>query len=159
MENLELLVKLASFGTAGVCVLAIFLIGTSLVRLSNDTPEWKAKLMGKFMNTCIIIAIICTISGSANAYFNQNKIERAREDFAEVLNKYQTEVEQLETKKEQLNSEIQDLQESINQSSSADPEVKERVELIKNRVDQLQMTPRNEVIRDLRPSGRIRKID
>ena len=158
MENLELLVKLASFGTAGVCVLAIFLIGTSLVRLGNDTPEWKAKLMGKFMNTCIIIAIICTISGSANAYFNQNKIARAREDFTEVLNKYEEEVEQLEGKKKQLNEEIQSLQRSLERSSSTDPEVKEQVKSLKSRVDQLQMTPRDEVIKNLKPSNRIRKI-
>jgi len=87
METYELLVKLASIGTAGVCVLAIFLIGTSIMRLKADTPEWKVSLMKKFMNTCIIIAIICTVSGGANAYFNQNKIQAAKEEAEEANEK------------------------------------------------------------------------
>jgi hypothetical protein len=44
MATLELLVKLASFGTAGVCVLAVFYIGHGVQNLPNDAPEWKARL-------------------------------------------------------------------------------------------------------------------
>ena len=102
METLEQLVKLASLGTAGVCVLAVFLIGTSIFRLGNDTPEWKVSLMKKYMNTCIIIAFICTISGGANAYFNQNKIKVAEKDLVEFGDRYEEEVNQLNAYKTDL---------------------------------------------------------
>lgn len=77
MKSLESLVELASFGTAGVSVLAIFLIGRSILKLPNDSPIWKVDLMKRYQNVCIIIAIICSLSGGANAYFNMGKIQNA----------------------------------------------------------------------------------
>ncbi len=77
METLDALVKLASLGTAGICIFAIFFMGTGIFRLPNDTSEIKALLMKKYMNVCIFIAIICMISGVANSYFNMNKVKIA----------------------------------------------------------------------------------
>lgn len=91
MENLgsfDLLVKLASFGTAGVCILAIFIIGYSIFKLPNDTPKWKPVLMKKFINASIIIAVITAVSGGLNAYFNQQKIQNADQGTANVANEY-----------------------------------------------------------------------
>jgi len=82
--SLELLVKLASFGTAGVCVLAIFLIGNAILKLPNDAPKWKPDLMKKFINACILIAVITTISGGLTAYFNQGKVQVADEKAKEA---------------------------------------------------------------------------
>lgn len=84
LGSLDLLVKLASFGTAGVCVLAIFLIGNAILRLPNDAPKWKPDLMKKFINACILIAVITTISGGLTAYFNQGKIQVADEKAKEA---------------------------------------------------------------------------
>lgn len=91
MENLgsfDLLVKLASFGTAGVCILAIFIIGYSIFKLPNDAPKWKPDLMKKFINASIIIAVITAVSGGLNAYFNQQKIKNADQGTANVANEY-----------------------------------------------------------------------
>lgn len=91
MENLgsfDLLVKLASFGTAGVCILAIFIIGYSIFKLPNDAPKWKPDLMKKFINASIIIAVITAASGGLNAYFNQQKIQEADQGTANVANEY-----------------------------------------------------------------------
>ena len=91
MENLgsfDLLVKLASFGTAGVCILAIFIIGYSIFKLPNDAPAWKPDLMKKFINASILIAVITTVSGGLNAYFNQQKIQEADRGTVRVASEY-----------------------------------------------------------------------
>jgi hypothetical protein len=91
MQNLDVLVKLAGIGTAGVCVLAIFLIGTTILKLPKDSPPWKAKLMQRFMVVCVIIAVISALSGGANAYFNREKIRMAESDRIEWQSRYETE--------------------------------------------------------------------
>jgi hypothetical protein len=75
--SLDFLVKLASFGTAGVCILAIFFIGSAIIKLPNDSPSWKPQLMKRFISACIIIAGITAVSGGLNAYFNRGKIVEA----------------------------------------------------------------------------------
>ena len=65
MENIgsfDLLVKLASFGTAGVYIIAIFIIGYSIFKLPNDVPSWKPEPMKKFINASIIIDLITAVS-------------------------------------------------------------------------------------------------
>ena len=91
MENLgsfDLLVKLASFGTAGVCILAIFIIGYSIFKLPNDAPAWKPELMKKFITASILIAVITAVSGGLNAYFNQQKIQEADRGTVRVASEY-----------------------------------------------------------------------
>lgn len=75
--SLDFLVKLASFGTAGVCILAIFFIGSAIIKLPNDSPSWKPQLMKRFISACIIIAGITAVSGGLNAYFNRGKTVEA----------------------------------------------------------------------------------
>jgi hypothetical protein len=89
IQTLEVLVKLASIGTAGVCVLSVFLIGFTIFKLPNDTPEWKPELLKKFINACIIIALITAVSGSLNAYFNINKVAEADRATAEIVGEYE----------------------------------------------------------------------
>lgn len=76
-DSFDFLVKLASFGTAGVCVLAIFFIGSAIIKLPNDSPTWKPQLMKRFISACIIIAGITALSGGLNAYFNRSKVVEA----------------------------------------------------------------------------------
>jgi hypothetical protein len=89
IQTLEVLVKLASIGTAGVCVLSVFLIGFTIFKLPNDTPEWKPELLKKFINACIIIALITAVSGSLNAYFNINKVAEADKATSEMVVEYE----------------------------------------------------------------------
>lgn len=116
METFESLVKLASLGTSGVCVLIVFIIGGNLFRLKNDTPEWKVSLIKKFMNTCMIIAIITGISGGANAYFNYNKAKIAKDDFIELGNRYEKESAYWNNQKTQLESQLSSIKRSMQQN-------------------------------------------
>ncbi len=73
-EVWEQLVKLASFGTAGVCVLIVFIVGVCIMRLPSDTSALKVSLIKWYMTVCTIIAFISAGSGIANAYFNREKL-------------------------------------------------------------------------------------
>jgi Zn-dependent protease with chaperone function len=113
IQTLEVLVKLASIGTAGVCVLSVFLIGFTIFKLPNDTPEWKPVLLKKFINACIIIALITAVSGSLNAYFNINRVAEADKATAEMVGEYEklatdfTELQEVAQKQEEIISTVQ----------------------------------------------------
>ena len=112
MENtgsLDFLVKLASFGTAGVCILAIFFIGSAILKLPNDSPSWKAQLMKRFITACIIIAGITAFSGGLNAYFNKGKIVEADKK-AEV---YSNETVVVANEYEKLSAQYNDLSNKV----------------------------------------------
>jgi hypothetical protein len=74
MDSWDALVRLASLGTSGVCVLAVFLMGVIIWKLPNNTPPWKAALMKNYLYICLAIAIVSALSGGANAYFNREKV-------------------------------------------------------------------------------------
>ena len=156
METLEQLVKLASLGTAGVCVLAVFLIGTSIFRLGNDTPEWKVSLMKKYMNTCIIIAFICTISGGANAYFNQNKIQEAENDLEEFGDRYENEVNQLNAYKTDLEINLNAVKASLEENADNPETSIQQIESLEFAVREYQIKPRTEIMENLGPERRRR---
>jgi hypothetical protein len=155
MESLESLVKLASFGTAGVCVLAIFIIGTSIFKLSNDTPEWKVSLMKKYMNVCVVIAIICTISGIANAYFNRAKIVAANEKVDKLSIAYKDVSQKVEMTRDEFSRKLQVLQ----QNHAANPEARELMQSASKDLMQLQIKPLEEVINKKEVQPIIRQRD
>jgi membrane-bound ClpP family serine protease len=162
MESYELLVKLASFGTAGVCVLAIFLIGTSIMRLKADTPEWKVSLMHKFMNTCILIAIISAISGGANAYFNQNKIQTARNEaeqanerseeatkaFTIMQENYNMAREDLVRYKADMNTQINTLERQL-EARNIQPQSVEGLQRVKEQTNSFDLKTNEELLRGI----------
>ncbi|MBT3233232.1 MAG: hypothetical protein HN356_10500 [Calditrichaeota bacterium] len=76
MFELDGLVKLASIGAAGVCVLAIAQTGWLTQRIPNDAPQWRVGLIKRYQSICVIIAFISALSGGANAYFNSDKIQK-----------------------------------------------------------------------------------
>jgi hypothetical protein len=157
-----MLVKLASIGTAGVCVLAIFIIGTSIMRLKSDTPEWKVSLMKKYMNTCIWIAVICMISGGANAYFNQNKIKTANDAadaanerseiavnaFKQLEQNYEVAMEEIVRFKEDMGHQINQLELSLEQND-APPQSFETLMLLRERSDNFRIRSMEEVTRGI----------
>ncbi|MHC4553024.1 MAG: hypothetical protein ACYSUT_09720 [Planctomycetota bacterium] len=105
----DFLVKLASFGTAGVCVCAIFYCGVAIFKLPDKTPAWRVQLTKRYINACVFIAVISAISGGVNAYFNQNKIRVARQDantsrnqYALLQKNYKTEMVRIEQEKMEL---------------------------------------------------------
>jgi len=148
MENLEFLVKLASFGTAGVCVLAIFIIGTSIFRLPNDTPNWKVSLMKKYMNTCIVIAIICAISGSANAYFNQNKIAKAKADFNQLGAAYDEQSKNIENEKQKIKTILGSIRTQLQHGAAASPAVLNSIQNVESGVGKLELIPKEKILKE-----------
>ena len=75
-EMLDTLVRLASAGTSGVCVLAIFWSGVCLQRLPRDAADGRYRSFRLFMAMCVLIALISAGAATANAYFNykQNRV-------------------------------------------------------------------------------------
>jgi biotin synthase-related radical SAM superfamily protein len=161
MENLDFLVKLASFGTAGVCVLAIFLIGIAIPKLPNDTPAWKAKLMRTYMTTCIIIAVICGVSGAANAYFNQQKIVKAQDEADSANQKFESlavqhnqQVMDWNRTKEDLQRSLADLNQQLVINEQLNPQTREKIEMFRNRIDAVRLLPVEEMVRKVPPERR-----
>jgi cytochrome bd-type quinol oxidase subunit 1 len=145
-EGLDSLVKLASMGTAGVCVLAIFIIGVSLFKLSNDTSKEKVSLIKKYMNMCIIIAIICTISGVANAVFNQQKTNDVNTKWSDA---YDRELKKADTEKNGISATLTLLRQQVSLIHNLPPSVSSSLDSTEKRVLRFQLTPREQVVREV----------
>jgi len=121
--SLDFLVKLASFGTAGVCILAIFFIGSAIIKLPNDSPLWKPQLMKRFISACIIIAGITAASGGLNAFFNKGKIVEADRKTETSLGETQvvaTEYEKLRVQYDDLSIKVTAMIEQMEKSKNTD---------------------------------------
>ena len=64
---LDTLVKLASLGASGVCVLAIFWVGWLISKLDSTASVQQHRTVRLFMGMTIVIAVIAFASGIANA--------------------------------------------------------------------------------------------
>ena len=145
MGTLELMVKLASFGTAVVSVLAIFYIGYCIQKLPNDSPAWKPALMKRYMNMCIVIALICTLSGGVNAYFNRNKIVAANEQTARISTKYNEQVRKIESEKQEISAELSSLRAVLQQTHTFTPAISVKLDSATVKVSRLQIQPQEEI--------------
>ena len=83
-DTLDLIVRLASLGTAGISILGIFYTGIIVKSLPNDVSSGKLTAVRMYKNMCIVIAIICALSGVLNAYYNQQKVKDAKENVAQI---------------------------------------------------------------------------
>jgi len=113
----EQLPAIASTGAAGISVLMVLLIGYYILRMPKDSPEWKAGLMRKYINVCLIIAIVCAATGTLNFTINYDIVVNSKEK----IEKERTEKEQAkenakEEKKERvkLEEDSKKKQEKIN---------------------------------------------
>ena len=70
---LETLMKLASAGTSGVCILAIFWSGYSLQRMPPGAPVERHRSLRHFMTVALAVAIVSASAASVNAYFNYHQ--------------------------------------------------------------------------------------
>jgi hypothetical protein len=153
MEGLEQLVKLASFGTAGVCVLAVFIIGISIFRLPNNTSKEKVSLIKTFMNMCIIVAVICAISGGTNAYFNYNKIAEAKDESTRMQKAYEVESKKIEAEKIRLRETIGDLRNQLSSSHQLSPALSATLLKAEQRTDSLQLKPKERILEDIKANN------
>ena len=155
--NLELLVKLASFGAAGISILAIFIIGTRIFNLPNDTSPVKASVLKFFMTTCIFMTTVCGVSGIANAYFNRNKIEQANENFEKLGIAYKNEVKMVEEEKKEIETTLVDLKRQLRNVSNLPTEVTTTINKAETGVKQIQMRPYEVINKNIKSTQTIRK--
>ncbi len=73
-ELLDTLVKLASLGTSGICIFAIFWIGWLILYPPPTPDKERHKTLRFFMIICVVIAVISAATGITNAKFNASKI-------------------------------------------------------------------------------------
>ena len=153
-EILSVIVQLASIGTAGICVFAIFWIGYQIQRLPNDAPKDKYKLMNQYMVVCVTIAAICLVSGVSNAYFNRNKINAANEQRDEAMRErdkvvvgYQRQLRGLESQKRELSESLTSLTSVLNQRNMLVPLVDSSIESTQDRINRLGLKPADELLK------------
>ncbi len=108
-ETLELLVKLASLGTAGICIIGIFYTGIIVKSLPNNVSPSKLSAVRMYKNMCIVIAVICSISGCLNAYYNMGKIEDAKKNAAEIENQYSQQADSFMISKDAIGKDLDEL--------------------------------------------------
>lgn len=108
-DTLDLIVRLASLGTAGISILGIFYTGIIVKSLPNDVSSGKLTAVRMYKNMCIVIAIICAISGGLNAYYNQQKVRDAKENVARIENRYLNQADILNTAKEAISNDLTEL--------------------------------------------------
>jgi hypothetical protein len=98
---LDTLVKLASLGAGGVCVLAIFWVGWLVSRMQPNASAQQHRTVRLFMGMTIVIAIIAFASGLANAWFNASVIAKVEQEGKVAL------AEQIKIKEEALKLEAE----------------------------------------------------
>jgi hypothetical protein len=147
MNNLELLVKLASLGAAGISILAVFITGNKIFNLPNDVSTTKVLVLKWYMAMCITMTIICGVSGAANAYFNQKKIVQATENFNNLSSEYKNQIEKIESEKVKINSNIESLRMSLDQSNNLNQDVVNSINSTQRSVKEMNLLPYEEVLK------------
>jgi hypothetical protein len=124
-ETLEALVKIAGVGTAGICVLGLFVAGIITSMLPNDVSEAKLAAVRMFKNLCITTALICLASTVLTSYFNNKKVVKAEEQATNTRNEYVQKVDGLMQSKNMLEADVNRLKEMIAQQPAVSMEAKQ----------------------------------
>jgi hypothetical protein len=74
MGILDTLVKLASLGTSGVCIFAIFWSGWLISRPETSKDVDKQKTLRLFMLFCVVILLISAATGFWSGHIDKNQI-------------------------------------------------------------------------------------
>lgn len=80
---LDTLVKLASLGTSGICIFAIFWIGWLILNPPSTPDKERHKTLRFFMIICAVIAVISAVTGITNAKFNADKISELEKQLSQ----------------------------------------------------------------------------
>ncbi len=73
-ELLDTLVKLASAGTSGVCILAIFWSGYLLLCTPPKADIERHRSLRHFMTVALAVAVVSAFAASISSYFNYRQI-------------------------------------------------------------------------------------
>lgn len=144
---LELLVKIASYGTAGAGVLGIFAAWRIVKGLPDDVTREKSSAAKMFMVLCIIAVITCTISGGLNSYFNMKKIQDAKKQVTEITNQYDLQVNNLLKSKAEISRQLNELQQNYTIQSTTSGEFTKAVNNIDKNVRAMSLLPTNDLVK------------
>ena len=151
MENetnvLELLVKLASLGAAGIGIVGIFYTAVIVKGLPNDVTERRILSIKLLTRLCIITVIVCGISGVLNSYFNLKKIQVAKNQLSEVTKQYDSELNNLQKSKAEINNEINELRTKLSTSAATPQEIASALDNTILKVNSIKMKPANELLK------------
>lgn len=142
-DTLDLIVKLASLGTAGICILGIFYTGIIIKSLPNDVTSGKLSAVRMYKNMCIVIAIICTISGGLNAFFNMQKVMDAKDSMAKIENNYTNQADSLDIIRSVIISDLAELKQHLVAEPCEQTVTSEIIQRINTNVNSLSFKAHN----------------
>lgn len=155
---LDTLVKLASLGASGVCVLAVFWVGWLISKLSDTASREKHRTVRLYMAMTLCIAVIAFASGIANAWFNATVISKVEQEKTQAetrtveldkeLNDYKSKTETMiaNLKVDQARSKaiveslsmVVDEKELASREQDASPELKSHIRILKKSIEDLR---------------------
>lgn len=157
--NLELLVKLASFGAAGISILAVFLIGIKIFNLPNDTSPVKASLLKFFMGMCIFMTIICGVSSWANAYYTHGKVTEAKDNLNKLRVQYKNEFDKVKREKIKIQASLNNIKNQFGMAltPASKENIKNEIEKANTNLQHLQIIPIDTVLSEMyKPKNNIK---
>ena len=142
-DTLDLIVKLASLGTAGISILGIFYTGIIVKSLPNDVTSGKLSAVRMYKNMCIVVAIICAISGGLNAFFNMQKVMDAKDSMAKIENNYTNQADSLDIIRSAIVSDLTELKHKLADEPCEQTATSEIIQRINENVNLLSFSPHN----------------
>lgn len=79
-DFLQTLVRLASAGTSGICILAVFWCGFLLFRLPNDASRDRHRSLRYFMLMCLGIAVLSAATTFGAGYWDFKKVQALKSE-------------------------------------------------------------------------------
>lgn len=141
MDISDNLVKLASIGTAGISILAVFITGVIILKLPNDVSKEKTSLLKFFIGSCFVFIILSTGSAILNAMFNKEVIDEKEVQIAEVKEQYNTEKDKWTIYKRDVTAEIARIESQLNQPNINREALKNNIKQLNTKTTQMHFTP------------------
>jgi len=146
-STLNLLVKLASLGTAGISIIGIFYSGMIVKSLPNDVSTGKLTAVRMYKNLCITVALICAVSGVLNAYFNMKKIQDAKSEVIAIEDQYTQQADSLRLSIENIGKDISNLSKILENKSFSLPEASGVLNRINSNVNSMEFRPVSDLVK------------
>ena len=127
MEIDDNLVKLASFGTAGISILAVFITGVIIYKLPNDVSKQKSSLLKFFIVSCFVFVILSTGTGVLNAMFNKEKIVEKEQVISKADSLYNNEKTKWLGFRDEIDTKLNSLQSELNKPTINKTELNESI--------------------------------
>ena len=158
LDKIDPLVKLANVGAAGIAVLAVFMTGFRIFNLPNDTSKVKENLLKRFMSMCIIMTIICGLTGVASAWFNRSRIVEAEKKTENLVRTYEFQMEKIESEKNMIMRELQGIRGQVHNTPQANPEVLRSLDNAEMKIREMKLLPVEQMIGQDQKSPRKRMV-